>query len=201
MATNVTWTESKLPLELVKQYFVESYHSGTRKVNAAREFYFELVQLNTFTDIENKRERHNAYREFIEKPILEGGLGTTEPEFLKYFRDYPDVLDKHRELWSKGEGGSGGNRYVRTNNNIISSKANTTQGTSLTYSIQRLKTEGHTELAQKVIAKEISANKAMIQAGLRVPTITVKQTPEDFARAAMKLFTDEQLKVLKELLC
>ena len=201
MATDVTWTESKLPLELIKQYFIKTYHSGTRNIEDARKFYFELIELNTFTEISNKRDRHNAYREFIEKPILEGGLGTTEPEFLKYFRDYPDVLDKHRELWSKGEGGNGGNRYVRTNNNIISSKPNTIQGTSLTYSIQRLRTEGHTELAQKVISKEISANKAMIQAGLRVPTITVKQTPEDFARAALKVFTDEELNVLKELIC
>lgn len=200
MATDVTWTESKLPLELIKQYFIKTYHSGTRNIEDARKFYFELIELNTFTEISNRRDRHNAYREFIEKPILEGGLGTTEPEFLKYFRDYPDVLDKHRELWSKGKGKAVvSNDY--NNDNIIIKNQTLQQGTSLTYSIQRLRTEGHTELAQKVISKEISANKAMIQAGLRVPTITVKQTPEDFARAALKVFTDEELNVLKELIC
>ena len=200
MATDVTWTESKLPLELIKQYFIKTYHSGTRNIEDARKFYFELIELNTFTEISNRRDRHNAYREFIEKPILEGGLGTTEPEFLKYFRDYPDVLDKHRELWSKGKGKAVvSNDY--NNDNIIIKNQTLQQGTSLTYSIQRLRTEGYTELAQKVISKEISANKAMIQAGLRVPTITVKQTPEDFARAALKVFTDEELNVLKKLIC
>ena len=199
MATDVTWTESKLPLELIKQYFIKTYHSGTRNIEDARKFYFELIELNTFTEISNRRDRHNAYREFIEKPILEGGLGTTEPEFLKYFRDYPDVLDKHRELWSKGKHIRGEGK--KDSNNVTIKNQTLDRGNSLTYSIQRLKTEGHTELAQKVIAKEISANKAMIQAGLRVPTITVKQTPEDFARAALKVFTDEELNVLKKLIC
>lgn len=196
MADDITWTNSGLAPMVIVRNFVSAYYQGKRAVPDAREYYFQLIEKELFCDIQNKRDRHEAYKSFIERPILDGGLGTTNEEFIHYFQDYDDVLVKHRDLWSKGRGSDGSNQHsnkLANNNNIIKSNKETIQGTSRTYSIQRLKDSGNTELANKVIAKEISANAAMIQAGLKTPTITVRQDAKDFARVLKKLFTNEQI--------
>jgi hypothetical protein len=195
MATEVKWIESKTPLDVAIKYFVEFYHSGFQDVEDAKKYYFEMINQNAFDNMLNKRTRHEAYKAFIETPILEGGLGSTDSDFQKYFRDHDDVLVKHRDLWSKGNP-QGLNRYTGTSSvtNIVSNttiKRNTIQGNRVDYSIDRLNKSGHTDLANKVIAKEISANAAMVQVGFRKPTISVKQTPDDFIRVINKLFDAE----------
>ena len=200
MANDITWTNSGLAPMVIVRNFVSAYYQGKRAVPDAREYYFQLIEKELFNDIQNKRDRHEAYKSFIERPILEGGLETTNEDFIHYFQDYDDVLVKHRELWSKGKGGDVKSKNAKINNNIIMNDINTiTQGTSRTYSIQRLKDSGNTELANKVIAKEISANAAMIQAGLKVPTITVRQDAKDFARVLKKLFTPNEIDFICEL--
>jgi hypothetical protein len=195
MATEVKWIESKTPLDVAIKYFVEFYHSGFQDVEDAKKYYFEMVNQNAFDNMLNKRTRHEAYKAFIETPILEGGLGSTDSDFQKYFRDHDDVLVKHRDLWSKGNP-QGLNQYTNKSGvtNIVSNttnKRNTIQGNRVDYSIDRLNKSGHEDLANKVIAKEISANAAMIEVGFRKPTITVKQTPDDFIRVINKLFDAE----------
>jgi hypothetical protein len=197
MATEVKWIESKTPLDVAIKYFVEFYHSGFQDVEDAKKYYFEMINQNAFDNMLNKRTRHEAYKAFIETPILEGGLGSTDSDFQKYFRDHDDVLVKHRDLWSKGNP-QGLNRYTGTSSvtNIVSNttiKRNTIQGNRVDYSIDRLNKSGHIELANKVIAKEISANAAMVQVGFRKPTISVKQTPDDFIRVINKLFDAEEI--------
>jgi hypothetical protein len=194
MATEVKWIESKTPLDVAIKYFVEFYHSGFQDVEDAKKYYFEMINQNAFDHMLNKRTRHEAYKAFIETPILEGGLGSSQDDFLKYFRDHDDVLVKHRDLWSKGLP-QPGNQYTNIGvTNIVSNsnnKRNTIQGNRVDYSIDRLNKSGHIDLANKVIAKEISANAAMVQVGLRKPTISVKQTPDDFIRVINKLFDAE----------
>lgn len=194
MAADIVWTKSGLAPEIIIRNFVSTYYKGKRAIPDARQYYFELIEKELFCDIQNKRDRHEAYKLFIERPILDGGLGTTNEEFIHHFRDFDDVLLKHRELWSKGKVGQGANQYTTKtadSNNVTICKIK--RGNSRTYSVQRLKDSGNTELAQKVMAKELSANAAMIQAGLKLPTITVRQEEKDFARALRKLFTNEQI--------
>ena len=121
MATEVKWIESKTPLDVAIKYFVEFYHSGFQDVEDAKKYYFEMINQNAFDNMLNKRTRHEAYKAFIETPILEGGLGSTDSDFQKYFRDHDDVLVKHRDLWSKGNP-QGLNRYTGTSSvtNIVS---------------------------------------------------------------------------------
>jgi len=194
MASEVRFTESKTPLDFSIKYFIKSYHGGLHNVQSAKKHYFEMIEQNAFNDILNKRSRHEAYKSFIETPILEGGLGSSQEDFVKYFRDHEDVLVKHRDLWSKGLP-QPGNQYTNIGvTNIVSNsnnKRNTIQGNRVDYSIDRLNKSGHIDLANKVIAKEISANAAMVQVGLRKPTISVKQTPDDFIRVINKLFDAE----------
>lgn len=195
MAADIVWTKSGLAPEIIIRNFVSTYYKGKRAIPDARQYYFELIEKELFCDIQNKRDRHEAYKLFIERPILDGGLGTTNEEFIHHFRDFDDVLLKHRELWSKGKGGHEGNQYTNNigNSNNVTISNSIDRGNSRAYSIQRLKDSGNTELAQKVMAKELSANAAMIQAGLKLPTITVRQEEKDFARVLRKLFTNEQI--------
>ena len=193
MAADIVWTKSGLAPEIIIRNFVSTYYKGKRAIPDARQYYFELIEKELFCDIQNKRDRHEAYKSFIERPILDGGLGTTNEEFIHHFRDFDDVLLKHRELWSKGKGGDVKSKNAKINSNNITIDNSIDRGTSRAYSIQRLKDSGNTELAQKVMAKELSANAAMIQAGLKLPTITVRQEEKDFARVLRKLFTNEQI--------
>ncbi|NBW18298.1 MAG: hypothetical protein EBR82_61025 [Caulobacteraceae bacterium] len=192
MAAKVILTEGKVPLSVTKQYFVSAYHGGYKNIQDSKKLYFELIEQNAFEDIANKRSRQELYISFIESPILEGGLGSTINDFEYYFRDELDVLDKHRELINPGKGGDGSNQYTfsaNTNNvSICKIKRNIIHGNRVDYSIDRLNKSGHVELANKVIAKEISANAAMVQVGFRKPTIIVKKTPDDFIRVINKLF-------------
>lgn len=201
MASEVRFTESKTPLDFSIKYFIKSYHGGLHNVQSAKKHYFEMIEQNAFDDILNKRSRHEAYKSFIETPILEGGLGSSHEDFVKYFRDHEDVLVKHRDLWNKGYGqGVNEHSIFAVTNNISNSKIkrNTIQGTRVDYSIDRLNKSGHVDLANKVIAKEISANAAMIQVGFRKPTITVKQETDDFIRVIKNIFTPEQINYICE---
>lgn len=202
MAAKVIFTESKTPLKYCLEYFIQLYYSGHHNVLDAKKFYFELVEYNSFYNILNIRSRHDAYKAFIETPLDKGGLGSTQEDFVKYFRDHDDVLIKHRELWSKGYS-QGFNKFTGKSSvtNIVSNttnKRNTIQGNRVDYTIDRLNKSGHVDLANKVIAKEISANAAMIQVGFRKPTITVKQETNDFVRVINNIFTQEQIKYICE---
>jgi hypothetical protein len=201
MASEVRFTESKTPLDFSIKYFIKSYHGGLHNVQSAKKHYFEMIEQNAFDDILNKRSRHEAYKSFIETPILEGGLGSSHEDFVKYFRDHEDVLVKHRDLWNKGKP-QPGNQYtsIGVTNNVSNSnnKRNTIQGNRVDYSIDRLNKSGHIDLANKVMAKEISANAAMIQVGFRKPTITVKQETDDFIRVIKNIFTPEQINYICE---
>ena len=201
MASEVRFTESKTPLDFSIKYFIKSYHGGLHNVQSAKKHYFEMIEQNAFDDILNKRSRHEAYKSFIETPILEGGLGSSQEDFVKYFRDHEDVLVKHRDLWSKGYG-QGLNEYTKSAvTNIVSNskiKRNIKQGNRVDYCIDRLNKSGYIDLANKVMAKEISANAAMIQVGFRKPTITVKQETDDFIRVIKNIFTPEQINYICE---
>lgn len=202
MAAKVILTEGKVPLSVTKQYFVSAYHGGYKNIQDSKKLYFELIEQNAFEDIANKRSRQELYISFIESPILEGGLGSTINDFEYYFRDELDVLDKHRELINPGKGGVGINQYVNSANryNVTVSKIkfdNENRGNSLLYSVDKLQKEGKEELANMVLHRQISANSAMIQAGLRKPIITVKQTPDDFIRVIKKLFDKETIDLIK----
>ena len=100
MATEVKWIESKTPLDVAIKYFVEFYHSGFQDVEDAKKYYFEIIEQNGFNDIMNKSSKKMSYKSFIEKPILEGGLGSTNENFKILFHNNKDVLDKHFELWN-----------------------------------------------------------------------------------------------------
>lgn len=96
----VTFTESKTPIDFHIKYFIKSFHVGFHNIKNAKEHYFEIIEQNGFNDILDKSSKQMNYRSFIEKPILEGGLGSTDENFKILFHNNKDVLDKHFELWN-----------------------------------------------------------------------------------------------------
>ena len=65
-------------------------------------------------------------------------------------------------------------------------------GTNKAYGLQRLHNE-RPDLYELVIEKELSVNAAMVKAGLRPKTYTVREDPDDFVRKIKKIFTQEEI--------
>lgn len=200
MAKEVKWTDSGLPPDMLVRDFVASYHRGFEGKHKATELYFDLVSQQPWAQLSESSKRSISYLEFLTKPILDGGLGSTLEDFESYFHDIDRVMIKHRELISRGKGGDrkSDNTKIKVDNvNIdISKKDDQQGGNSRHYAIEYLTTHGREDLATEVMDKKISANRAMIKAGFRTPSNSVKQTPEDYVRMIRKLFTAEQRRLI-----
>ncbi len=68
-------------------------------------------------------------------------------------------------------------------------------GTSESYAIRRLKRD-HSELAEKVVSGEMSANAAAIQAGFRKKTLSIPLEPRGMARTLRRHLTEDQIEDL-----
>lgn len=87
-----------------------------------------------------------------------------------------------------------GNQYTVDHDNIMKPE----QGTSESYSLNRLKRED-TGLFNQVVAGELSAHAAMLEAGLRKPTRTVRvDSAEAAITALLRVFTKEELMLALE---
>jgi hypothetical protein len=72
-------------------------------------------------------------------------------------------------------------------------------GTSEQAALRRLRKD-RPDLHEQVIAHGMSAHAAMVSAGYRPKTVTVRTDPSAFARAARKHLTDDQIEELVEML-
>jgi len=124
------------------------------------------------------------------KPIE--GWGQDPKKIEAVIKDDAEALAMFREAM-KGE--HGGDKRGKDNNVIL----DTPQGNSLSYTLDRLKREAP-ELFQRVVAKELSANAAAIEAGFRVKTITVPLDPSRAAAALKRSFSREEVDIIRELL-
>jgi hypothetical protein len=121
-----------------------------------------------------ERRIHNG--RLIELPNLRALI--TEP-FPRGWSEQPDKIEAiiksdveslalFREAMVEGPGGSGSNQYEikesAINDNIINTLSS--QGTSKAYTVSRLKRD-RPDLFEKVVAGELSANRAAIEAGFR----------------------------------
>jgi hypothetical protein len=111
---------------------------------------------------------HTSFRSFIMTARVEG-LGWNSEDDLKQIesllRYAPDVLTKWRQAITPEHGGDrrSENASIKNNNIILDRPV---QGTSLAYTLDRLSRESP-DLYAKVVAKELSANAAAIEAGFR----------------------------------
>ena len=120
------------------------------------------------------------------------GLGWTE-SVLKAFveKEKPDLWKKiEDEVGPLGQHGGDKSKGIYTLAN---------RGDSSTYKIQRLKRDAP-EYAEKVIRGELSANRAMVEAGLRLEKVTIAVDVNAFCNAIKRKFSPLEIQQLKELL-
>lgn len=123
------------------------------------------------------------------------GLGWTE-QMLKAF-----ILPEEKKLWAdiekekKPANKLGENQY--TKQGIIYNTLN--QGTSRAYKISRLKRDAP-EYAEKVINGELSASRAMVEAGLEKEKVTIPVDVNAFCNAIKRKFSPLEIQQLKDLL-
>jgi hypothetical protein len=138
-------------------------------------------------DYHGKTYRNDSFLEFITaKPLRGCGWPPEKVELL--LRDDPVVLTEWREATTARHGGdrvSGNSK----NNNII---LDPIQGTSLSYTLDRLKRE-RPDLFRRVVKKELSANAAAIEAGWRKVPSAMEQI-----RKLLRKLTAEERDVLRE---
>jgi hypothetical protein len=139
---------------------------------------------------------HKTFRDFIRTAPAKG-MGWSTPEDIKQvealLRYAPDVLVKWREAITGEPGGDRQSEDAKsTNNNIINAPAR--QGTSLSYTLDRLKRE-RSDLFNRVVAGELSANAAAIEAGFRKKPVPIRQLMD----IACKLSPTERLAALEYL--
>lgn len=145
-----------------------------------------------FVTRRGQRVTHDRFVEFVSTPPL-SGLGATVELVRRVVADDPDAS---RMLTNALKGQQG--RRTDINNNIIDVPA--PQGTSRDRALRKLEACAP-ELLADVLAGRISPHAAMVQAGFRPKTFTVRaDRPDSVARALRKYLTAEQLVELRRLL-
>jgi hypothetical protein len=126
------------------------------------------------------------------------GLGWTE-QMLKAF-----ILPEEKKLWADIESelpelyANGENPKYQPKVEALTCKG-TTYGNTRTYKIQKLKRDAP-EYAEKVIRGELSANRAMVEAGLELEKVTIPVDVNAFCNAIKRKFSPLEIQQLKDLL-
>jgi hypothetical protein len=131
-------------------------------------------------------ESHPTFLDFTKK-----ALSMSIESLEKLCRDDAEALVLLREVTTNP------NHRPISNNTVITS--DNKQGNSKAYSLDRLKRD-RPDLFAKVISNELSANSAMIQAGLRRQQFTVLRDPDKAAKTIKRHFSESECKRIAELL-
>ena len=114
---------------------------------------------------------------------LQEGLESTVDDLLAYCRKEPEVQAMIRGELAAAPAHGG----ARAQEQVANSKLGS--GTEATYTLRRLKRDAP-ELAARVIAGEISAHAAAIEAGFRQRTVTLPADPRLLALAIITRYPD-----------
>lgn len=144
-----------------------------------------------------KRSHHGR---IIELPNLRAlitrapieGWGEDPKKIEALIKDDPEALAEFRHEML---GQEGGNKKSGITVDIINSDVRS-DGTSRSYSLARVKKDCPTEVWDAVVAGELSAHRALVEAGIRKPTMTIRPTVEGFTKAIKKRLTPEQIREL-----
>lgn len=181
-------TTSIVP-DLINMLF-EKYPDGTLKYK-----YFVIPATG-------EEVRHETLDDFLEAHTPHGIQCSRED--LKKWADYaPDRIKKHiqEELFEElNDNGTNQHSKVGAVNNRASKNQGMKYSTSGEhYIISRLKRD-NPELAQKVLAGELSPHQASIKTGIRKKYIQVQDNPAKLAEKLKATWSDEKLEELRILL-
>lgn len=140
-----------------------------------------------------KEFRYSTFGEFVEDHPPQG-LGIKLDMLRKLCEDDPAALVAIREASTMQRGNpTGNNQFTDTgNNNIIINSNKPMQGTYKDYTLYRIKQE-RPDLYERVLKKEMSANKAAIEAGFRKKMVSVEESVDGFVKAIKRKFSDDEV--------
>lgn len=132
-----------------------------------------------------KEVRHEWFAYFVTTPPLRG-LGTSPSLVERVIEHDPEALQMFRQA-------------MKGTNNISTKSRTTRHGTRRDYALERLERDAP-ELHAEVLAGRLSAHAAMVKAGFRPRTFSVRPEPKSAARTLRKYMTADQLAELVRLL-
>lgn len=133
-----------------------------------------------FTTTRGELVTHKRFESFVVTPPL-AGLGADLALIRRIVGDDPET----RDLLDRAE-----QRPAHAHADVDNVNVRPTGNTSSS-ALRRLRKD-RPDLHQRVLAKELSPNAAMVLAGLRPKTVTVRATIEGFAKAAISHLTQEE---------
>ena len=172
--------------EIINLFF-ERYPDGTPK-------YKFFIHPETDEEI-----RHETLDDFLESKVPIG-IQCSREDLRKWAEYVPDRIKAvvKDELYEE-MAPSSTNQYSKSAVYNINNNNSYTKGTSEAYIISRLKRD-NPELAQKVLAGELSPHQASIKTGIRKKYIQVQDNPAKLAEKLKATWSDEKLEELRILL-
>lgn len=162
-------------------------HGGEQVFDVAPIVLRRVIEDRLWADRRDKDGQPFQSFEAFATHILWQGLESSIPELLLYCRKHDAVAQLiKREVGPAAE--HGGKREAGQVDIINLSDGG---GTSPTYVLRRLKRD-YPDLAEKVVAGELSANAAAIKAGFRKPPSPLKAIQSAWSRA-----TDEERRAIR----
>lgn len=138
--------------------------------------------------------QYERFADFVTTPPLKG-LGSELSLIRRIVVDDPEALDLYDQAVQNPHGGDHTSAESKNNNIQLAP-----QGMSKARALRKLRSDAP-KLHAEVLAGNISAHAAMVQAGFRPKTFTVRaDRPESVARTLRKHLTRDQLRELAEML-
>lgn len=145
-----------------------------------------------FTTQRNELVRHERFVDFVTSPPLKG-LGSDLALIRRVIADDTEALDLLDQALQQRPGGD------QSKSDVIR-LATRQNGTSRDYALRKLRKDAP-ELHADVLAGRLSAHAAMVKAGYRPPTFTIRaDSPQSVAEALRRRLPPEDLTELVRLL-
>jgi len=176
---------------------IQAVNRGDRAIDDIPDLVEDVIDSGAWKEREKGRdtdETFDSFREFC-TTAPSHGLGCEVERLRNLCRDRPEVVKKIEEHTKADHGGDRRSEDAQTKFDNIKlenegeSEGAASTGTSKSYTLQRLERDAP-ELYEKVVADEMSANAAAIEAGFRDKTATIpihKGGEEQHERAAERL--------------
>ena len=141
--------------------------------------------------------RFDSFSDFVTSPPPDG-LGVSLKNLYKFCSDSPQAVDLLNQIIEQpGHGGDRKSDKFKSDNVTVDKPHS--RGNSTAYSLKRLRNKCP-DLHRKVLSGEISANQAMIRAGLRKRPIRFPGNVERLGEIIKEKFSSEQIRSLIKLL-
>lgn len=181
--------KTKASGELVTALF-QAFEHGSNSISAVPGLLKQVIKEDAWREytLPNSSvvRKYTNFAEFTEKV-----LRATIEDLKNLCQKDKEALVLLREVTTNP------NHRPVTNDNVITSKSE--QGNSKAYSLDKLKRD-RPDLFEKVVNNELSANKAMVEAGFRRKQITIIIDPARTAKAIKTHFNHDQRKEIVRLL-